>query len=188
MRASDLANAAVNLAAFAMGLGATVVLHSFIEADGERRGIVLRDRELEALCTAFSPNHESFDEVMAFVHADLRLSQALRDLTDAISGPHMIPSMCARAIETLRVLIVPHGSDRKQGWLLMQQHLNLSEGYIKGVTDYGIAPRHGDHEFVSETTTRMIATRSWTIMNRFLEYRKRGSQPLPLGSFPLLTS
>jgi hypothetical protein len=188
IRASDLANAAVNLAAFAMGTGATVILDTVFESDGIPRGIVLRDRELESLCTAFSPNDESFDEVIGFVHADLRISRAIRDLTEAISGPHLIPSLCARSIETLRVLIVPRGIDRKQGWPLMQQHLNMSASYLKSITDYGVAPRHGDHEFVPASATRVIATRSWIIMNRFLEYKKRGSQPLPLNDFPMLTA
>jgi hypothetical protein len=167
-----------------------VILDTFLEADGIRRGIVLRDRELESLCTAFSPDDDSFDTIIGFVHADLRISRSIRDLTEAISGPHMIPSpsLCARAIETLRVLIMPPGIDRKQGWPLMQQHLNVTSNYLKSIADYGVAPRHGDHEFVPATTTRMIATRSWTIMNRFLEYKKRGSQPLPLSEFPLLTA
>jgi hypothetical protein len=120
MRASDLANAAVNLAAFAMGVGATVVLHSSVDSSGTRRAIVMRDRNLQALCTAFSPDDDSFDQIMAIIHADLRISRAIRDLTEAISGPHLIPSMCARSIETLRVLTVPEGVERKKGWELMR--------------------------------------------------------------------
>jgi hypothetical protein len=187
-RASDIANAAVNLATFAMGAGATVVLHSFIEADGERNDIVLSDRELAALCTAYSPDDESFDEVMTIVHMNLRISRAIRDLTEAMSGPHLIPSMCARAIETIRVVISPEGSERKAGWALMQRNLNVSQDYIRSITDYGVAPRHGDHEFVPAAATSMIATRSWTIMNRFLEYKKCGDKPLPLSDLPLLTA
>jgi hypothetical protein len=139
VRASDLANAAVNLAAFAMGVGARVVIDTAHEATGSSLTMVLRDRELESLCTAFSPADESFDAMIAIVHGDLRISRAIGDLTEAISGPHMIPSMCARAVETLRVLMVPSDLDRRQGWPLMQRHLNLSQDYLKSVTDPAFA-------------------------------------------------
>jgi hypothetical protein len=64
MRAFDIANASVNLAAFSMGAGASVFFDSSIEDDGTGQILVLRDRELEALCTSFSPNNESFDAML----------------------------------------------------------------------------------------------------------------------------
>jgi hypothetical protein len=94
--------------------------------------------------------------------------------------------MCARAIETIRVVMAPENINRKTGWALMQKHLNLNESFVKAITDCGVAPRHGDHKFVAGSTNRVIATRSWIIMNRFLVYKKRGSLPLPLAEFPLL--
>ena len=66
------------------------------------------------------------------------------------------------------------------------EYYGLSEQYLRSITDYGIAPRHGDHQFVATDQVRVIACRSWIVMNRFLEYKKRGSQPLPLAEFPLL--
>ena len=187
VRAVDLANAVVNLAAFAMGIGASVVIDTAHEANGSSVGLILRDRELQALCTAFSPDDESFDKMIEIVHSDLRISRAIRDLTEAVSGPHLIPSLCARSMETLRVLIGPAGIERKESWRLMQQNLSLESSYLKAITDYGAAPRHGDHQFVPTSAIRMIAHRSWTIMNRFLEYKKRGSQPLSAAEFPMLT-
>jgi hypothetical protein len=115
-RAFDVANASVNLAAFGMGAGATVILNSSIEEDGTERILVFRDRELERLCTAFSPDKDSFDEVLEQVFQDLRLSHAIRDLTEGVSVPHVIPGNCARAIETIRVLIVPKDTERKLAW------------------------------------------------------------------------
>jgi hypothetical protein len=147
----------------------------------------MRDRELAALCTSFSADKEEFDKVLDVVFTDLRLSAAIRDLTDALGIPHLIPLNCARAIETVRTLIAPKGADRKKGWPLLQQHLRLSESYVRTITDHGVGPRHGDSEYVSGEMNRIIATRTWTIMDRFLEYKKRGSVPLPETDFPLLT-
>jgi len=68
----------------------------------------------------------------------------------------------------------------------MQTGLNLDAAYLKLITDQSVGPRHGDHQYVLGTMTREIATRSWTVMNRFLEYLKRGRAALPPDEFPLL--
>jgi hypothetical protein len=49
-------------------------------------------------------------------------------------------------------------------------------------------PRHGDPAHIPAITTTEITRRSWKIMNRFFEYKKRDNGPLPLAEFPLLTS
>jgi hypothetical protein len=186
VRASDLASANVALAAFSMGLGATAMLQYFETATGLQGGLVMRDRPLEAICDSFSPHDESFDQILQCVYDDFRLSRAVRDLTESIGAAHLIPSLCARAIETLRVLMVPPGIERQAGWAYFRSQLNLSQPYLKSITDRGVAPRHGDHEYVAAEDTRMIADRSWTIMNRYFEYLKREKQALPLDQFPLL--
>jgi hypothetical protein len=124
-RAFDAANASVNLAAFGKGVGATVVLEGSMDREGIGKILVLRDRELEGLCTASSPEKESFDAVLEHVFQDLRLSHALRDLTECVFIPHAIPENCARAVETIRNAIAK-GVERKQGWPMMREHLRIS--------------------------------------------------------------
>jgi hypothetical protein len=187
VRAIDLVNASVNLLAFKMGLGVTVVIERSIEEDGSHRAISLRDLLLGSLVTAFSPDDESFDVVLEFVFQDLRLSRAIRDLTESIGGPHLIPTNCARAIETIRSIMLPANVDRKLGWKYLRDNLRATEGYIKLITDNGVGPRHGDLQYVAGDVTRVIATRSWILMTRFFEYLKRGKQPLPLADFPILS-
>lgn len=187
-RAVDLVNASVNLAAFSMGVGASVIIDRSVDADGNGRLLILRDRPLSALCTAFSADSESFDGVLDFVFQDLRLSRAIRDLVESIAGPHIIPTNCARSIETLRSIMLPANVERNRGWAFMQENLRVSEAYLKFITDHGVGPRHGNLQYVSADMTRAIADRSWTIMNRYFEYLKRGRQPLPLSEFPVLTS
>jgi GTP-binding protein LepA len=184
MRAMDLANASVNLAAFSMGVGASVIIDRSVDADGNGRLLVLRDRPLSALCTAFSADDESFDRVREFVFQDLRLGRAIRDLVESIGGPHVIPTNCARAIETIRSIMPPPDLPRKQGWTFMQKNLQVSAEYLKVITDHGVGPRHGDLTFVPAEMTRVIADRSWTVMNRYFEYLKRGKTQLPITDFP----
>lgn len=187
VRAIDLVNASVNLAAFGMGVGASVLLDRSVDADGNGRLLVLRDRPLSALCTAFSSDAESFDVILDFVLQDLRLSRAIRDLVESIAGPHIIPTNCARSIETLRSIMVPANIERKHGWTFMQENLRVTADYLRLITDHGVGPRHGDLKYVPGETTRVIAERSWTVMNRYFEYIKRGKHPLPLAEFPILT-
>lgn len=68
----------------------------------------------------------------------------------------------------------------------MRSKLNLSLDYLKLMTDTSTAPRHGDSAHISGTITVEIAERTWTVFNRFLEYKKLGDQKLPEAEFPVL--
>lgn len=68
----------------------------------------------------------------------------------------------------------------------MRECLNLSVDYLKLITDVSTAPRHGDSRHISGTTTVEITSRTWTVMNRLLEYKKRDVQRLPVAEFPHL--
>jgi hypothetical protein len=68
----------------------------------------------------------------------------------------------------------------------MHKALNITRDYQQYITDQSKGPRHGDPQFVEGTITREVSMRTWSIMNRFLEYRKRGNQPLMGPDFPLL--
>ena len=106
---------------------------------------------------------------------------------EAISSPRTIVPHCARAIDTLRVLSAPAKANKKRGWEILQRNLQVSEEYVKLLSVETRASRRGDHQAVSGEMTSEISKRAWTIMNRYLEYRKRGDQPLPLDLFPPLT-
>jgi hypothetical protein len=187
VRATDIARASVNLVAFTMGLGVFVVLDTFTDPDGAKTVLLLRDRPLGSLSAPFIADATDFNRRLDLVLMEPRIWMALRDLVWSLSSTHEIPASCARAVETLRSLIVPKGVDRREGWPLLRANLRVSEDYLRLITDHAKGPRHGDHLYVPGTMTREIATRSWVLMNRFLEYRKRGSKPLPESEFPLLT-
>lgn len=117
---------------------------------------------------------------------DAGLFMALNDLIAAISLPHVSTVNCARAIEGLRHLIASTGSSDKQAWEQMRQALQIDKAYLKLITDSSAASRHGNRVHVPGSVTTEITRRSWIIMNRYFEYRKRGNRVLSLTDFPLL--
>jgi hypothetical protein len=194
MRAFDLARATVDLVGFCTGYGFTVVFETFTSPTGVTTPFGAYDPSLSALCTAFKMGvfsaaleENDFHKVLTIVSTDWRIFRALRDLIEAITLPHESAVNCARAIEGLRNIIASNPS-RRQAWREMRDTLNISEDYLKLITDVSIAPRHGDHTHVPGAKTKEITRRSWIIMNRFLEYKKRNEGPLPSADFPVLTA
>jgi len=189
MRGFDLARAAVDLASFSTGNGFSVVLDTFINPDGVQSPIVARDESLSALCTAFSTDparQKDFNEVLRIVITEPPLFMVLNDLITAITFPRYAAVNCARAVEGLRHLIAAPGTPPPQAWAQFRQDLRAEETYLKLITECSAAPRRGDHTHIPGQVITEITRRAWTIMNRFLEFRKRGNKPLPASEFPPL--
>ena len=194
MRVHDIVQASVNLVAFAGGFGPVVSLHTLIKPDGTPVPLLILDKKLPPLCTAFGINSESpdtnasFNVVYKLVLQEPALLMALNDLIVAITAPHQAAVNCARAIEGIRHMISPPGTPTKDTWVIMRDNLRLDRSYIELITDTSAAPRHGDRTHIPGSIVTVICERAWVIMNRFLEYRKRGNQQLPTSEFPLLVS
>jgi hypothetical protein len=192
MRAFDLVRASVDAAAFATGYGLSVIIDTFVDQNGVSSVFISHDPALAALCTAFMLDPAStleanqFHKVLLIVLGDWRIFRALRELIEAITLPHESAVNCARAIEGLRHILETTGMSRPQSWQNMRDILKLSEPYLKLITDVSTAPRHGDPVRIPGSTTTEITKRAWTIMNRFLEYKKRDAGPLPVSEFPIL--
>lgn len=188
VRSRDLAQAIIDLACFSEGLGAIVVIERFIGTDGRTQEIVPQDKSLAMRCTAFrlglAPN-PNFTAVLNLVLREPPLFMALNDLILAITIPHHAPVNCGRAIDGIRNMI-SQDPDKAKSWDAMRGYLNLSKDYIKLITETSIGPRHGDRTYIPGSSTSEVIQRSWVVMNRFFEFRKRGNQPLPLTEFPLL--
>lgn len=187
VRVTDIVRTTVNLIAFRVGAGLTVTLDRAVFPDNNTgRLIVLRDRTLESRCKSFRLDDGSFDEVARLVLTDARLYHAFRDLIEAITLPNVLVTRCASAIETIRTCMSPTGTERRRGWAMLQSNLNVGENFLKSITDHSRGPRHGDHHYIPGTTTEVVANNAWIVMDRYLEYLKRGKQPLPVSEFPLL--
>jgi hypothetical protein len=191
MRAWDLARAAVDLYCFQVGWGLSVMLDTFVNEAGNETTLLPRMDSLAAYCTALQPDPQNptvnnYDLCYRLLIAEPPLFMALNDLIVSITLPHHASVNCARAVEGLRVLMVPGLTDRAQSWPIFQANLNIDRGYREYITGVSTGPRHGDRTWIAGTTVTEVVTRSWIIMNRFLEYRKRGNLALPVAEFQLL--
>jgi hypothetical protein len=189
--AYDLARTAVNLVCFSTGLHLSVFFDSFIDPDGNQTPYVIHDRSLAALCTSYvlgeTGTSTALDSVLQFVLADPQVFLALDDLITATGHHHLLTINSARAIEGLRHAMCGFIAEKSQQWTVFRANLNLSKDYLQLITDSSTSGRHGEGKFIPGNVTEEIMKRSWTIMNRFLEFKKRGSLPLPVSEFPLLS-
>jgi hypothetical protein len=191
-RAFDLARACVNVAAFGTGFGISVFFDKFIGPNGVPTDLLFINPHLVGVCTAFKMNPATIKEkrdlekILGIVMTEPALFMALNDLIQGASVPHMTPANCGRVVDALRKLVTP-GIEPKQGWPIFQQIVQADEAYLTFISEHSKKPRHGEHIRIDGPTTMEIAKRTWIIMNRFLEYRIRGNQPLPLAEFPQLT-
>ena len=184
-RALDICRAQVDLVAFKMGWGLTVVIETFIDSNGITSQIFQKDDRLASLCTAFSLD-QGFDELCVKVIQTVPLFMALRDLIASISLPHVAPVDCARAMDRLKHLVATPGTKDKQAWQQFRQALQIDEAYLKYITDCSANPRHGKPGYTPGTVTTEVSRRAWIIMNRYFEYLKRGNVVLDPAEFPLL--
>lgn len=183
-QAFDLSRACVDLVAFKTAKGLSVVLDSFVDPNGEHSLILPEDSNLSELCTVFDLNN--LDEIYKIILTEPPLFMAMNDLIASIIFPHHSPVNCARVIEGIRTLIAPTGIDKKRSWSYLHENLHIKSGYLKLITEHSKAPRHGERVYISGKITQEIVRRTWIVMNRFLEFRKRGNTQLPQSEFLVL--
>jgi hypothetical protein len=191
--AYDLARATVNLFAFASGITLSVVFDRLIDVNGVSSAFVLQDFSRASLCTAYSATSTNpaqgtvlLGDMTKLVFSEPGLFLALDDLITATSVHHLMVVNSARAIEALRHAMAPSGMSRNDAWELFRENLKISKDYLRLITDNSQSGRHGEGKFIPGPITTEIIRRSWIIMNRFLEFRKRNSQPLQESEFPML--
>ncbi len=185
----DLARVAVDLFAFATGHSFTVVLDAFEDPTGRRQPINVGNPHLAGLCTAFrinTANDDSFVETYALMLKEPRLFLILNDLVSAINIPHIALVSCARALEGIRRAVATAGASRSTQWKELRDALNIEQAYQMFITNHSIEPRHGGHDYIPDTVGQEVIRRTWAIMDRFIEFRKRGNQPLTEPGYPRL--
>jgi hypothetical protein len=185
--AEDFVHASVDLISFSNGWSLRFVMEILIDPEGQLSAPVNLHPALSPLCTSFNFLDGSYAQVLKLVMSDPSLFIALNDLIVSLESGHLLPINCARAVEGLRNSLAPPEMSRKQGWVYFRETLRVDESYLTMITDTSTGPRHGDRTFIPGTTTGEIVRRSWVLMNRFLEFRKRGSIPFPAEDFPVLT-
>ena len=109
-------------------------------------------------------------------------------LTSTLAQPYLWQINCHLAVEGIGRLVSPNEDDTKRRWLNLRAALNLSEDYVHLISEASKGPRHANLVDIFSTTIEVAEARkrSWTIMNRFLEYRRRKVVSLPEDEFPRL--
>jgi hypothetical protein len=189
LRANDLANAVVGSYAFAKGMGLSVLLETVVKPDGVRYNIQECRPDLEALVTVLHSRQDggiNITAILPIILSDPTIFVALNDLVSSLTRVQEAPVKCGRAIDAIRHSMAP-ANDRKAGWIAMRDNLNITQSFLEFITEHSKGPRHGDVKSGTFITTRETVRRSWIVMNRFLEYKKRSDQRLPLPAFPFLS-
>jgi hypothetical protein len=183
----DLTHALVSIVDFSTGYGLMLYFDYLIKPDGQRSPLLMQHPNLAALCTSFRLTDPlEFWRVLQIVLSDSSLCMAFNDLNESITLTHHATHSCARCIERLRNSMCGASMDRKHAWIQFGDNLRVSKTYMDFITDRAAGSRHGDPTFIPGPEVKEVLERSWTIINRFLEYRKRGNTTLPLSEFPLL--
>jgi hypothetical protein len=196
MRAHDFARAAVDTLAFSTGAALTVIFETVTLPDGRIEALAIQEKDLAALSTAAHPlgkdphgdNFDAFSEIMQMVLAEPPLFRAMHDQIQSITVMHAAQTACLRCVETLRNYMSPDMEDRAKQWRALGDALRVEESYIQPLRDLSTGPRHGDPIHIPGPEIKDAQKRAWTIMNRYLEFRRLGAKdPLPTNRFPVLT-
>jgi hypothetical protein len=189
-RANHLVRSVVSSYAFATATHLEPVLESVIKPDGIKYNIQARREALRPLVTALHVGSRGGNDIvdikplLTLALQNPTIFVALKDLVDGINAGETVVN-CGRAIEGLRTCLAP-ANDRKAGWRIMRDNLNITQSFLEFITDQSKGPRHGDVYGVQFSAINETVRRAWIIMNRFLEFKKRGEKQLPLSEFPLL--
>lgn len=189
--ASSMANTAVALIGFSTGYGLTAYLETITEPGEKPQPMMVHNQDLADQCTAYSfitetdEDRHALGEMILMVMQDPELYPAFHDLNLILTRQDYSPIACGRVIDGLRKIVAP-ALPPKQGWPILQELLNVDSAYMRFVSDNSTNPRHGDRTVLPSAIIDEITHRTWAIMNRFLEYRKRIDGPLPISDFPML--
>lgn len=184
-KARLLCRAATDVVSFASPQTLSVILDRFVEAEtGIERPIIIASSKLPQLCTAYDSKH--FHSIYGMFATDMPLSMAMRDLIEAKEDHTFIAVNCARAIDAIRKMVSEFKGNEKVQWAHLRNTLNVSEAFLKLITDNSIEARHGFRLDIPAHINATIIERAWKLMNRFLIYRKGGNHPLSKEEFPLL--
>jgi hypothetical protein len=173
----------IDLFSFATGIGLVPLLECYIDPDGTKTLIQSRSPYLTELNTTITSTND-FVYVLGLLAESPVFYMALNDLAVALSQFHNTPINCARAIDGLRHLLSNADSSRSEQWAEMHNKLRVTHKYLQLISDNSKLERHGKRHELDPMTVKEIGVRPWTVMNRYIEFRKRGgAQPFPTKNF-----
>jgi hypothetical protein len=182
-RSTELARTALDMLSFQTGYGFFLYIDKFYDVDGKEETLMTKNPRLGPLCTAYS--QENFQEILDMVAYEPNLYMALNDLVVACTAGRQAAINCTRAMDAIKYMISPGAKDIV-AWPAMREALNLSETYLRFITDFSKDHRHGNRTWQPSDPIEEDLERSWIIMDRFLIIKKRKLSQLPLSEFPVL--
>lgn len=192
-RSENLIRAFSDTVSFATGFGFTLMWDTIKRPDGVTGPIGKFNPELGAICKSYKfPPQNALDSaefmrVLNIVTAEPNLMGAIMDVADTLANFHQTPTNCGRALDGIKKSIAP-GLEPGAAWGVLQNILRVSKPYREYVTTRATNPRHGDRSTAMPANViSEILRRTWNILDRYIEFRKRGGQPLPENEFPELT-
>ena len=127
--------------------------------------------------------------MLDIVTGNLNLQLAIHDLIQSLNTLNYSNVAAARSMKSLRHIIAPPNMPENQAWEMLRANLRIDRPYLQFITDNSRQARHGNRESAVEKSGLEATIRAWAIMNRFLEFMKRGGKnPLSEEEFPLLKS
>ena len=180
--AYDLSRTVVELASLADGVAYQVMIDEAVFPDGRRLPLLVGDQRLAASIRSFTS--DDLEAVADLVLCDPPLSRALSDVVSVMSWPHYSPIACGRVADSLLRLLTPESGRRD--WARLHEVLRVDRAYVQPLSDYSIPPRHGDRQAVTGEITSDLASRAWTLFDRYLSHRLGGSKPLDPDLYPTL--
>jgi hypothetical protein len=178
--ASQIIDSAVHLASFCTGILLIPHIDTVTLPDGEVKNVQAILPDLEKLCTAFNLNGMPIELVLSGP-----IRWVLRDLVGALESD-MTTINCARAMDGIRNLIATPGLKEEKAWAEMRSKLRIDRPYLQFISDQSKDHRHARYVPSGDVGFSLLR-RSWTIMDRYFQYLKRGGKnPLPESEFPVL--
>jgi len=186
----DFASAQIDLIGFYLGNAFNVVFEEVIDINGKCLRLLHKVSYLLGLCKSFSvdvsPNPR-FNELLSKVlYSDPNIFLALSELKMSLRYPTQTLHACQRAIERIRNSISLNDNNENRAWKALRDSLRIERSYLDYICNASKSHRHGHLEYVDGAIMTELRKRSWIVMDRFLEYKLRGSVALPLSDFPRL--
>ena len=181
--ANRLVRNAVDLYCFQTGYVISTELDRFVNPHGEDVYIVQHHKTLAARCRSFDAI--TMRNMFLLAATEQETFFALYDLIVAVSVPEQAASNCAKVLDTIRNIVGPDMSERS-AWAALQSSLNAEPEYLRFITETSKRPRHGHRAYIGPDVLMKSLRRTWTMMDRLLEFKKRAAGALPIGEFPLL--
>jgi hypothetical protein len=184
-RSFECATALVDLYAFTKGWSLSVIFDRMV-VGSTVRPLAFSELSLPPLASSIASD-DDFRAVWKQLPKAFNLKFALHDLVTSIGSLNYPHIGAARSVEAIRRLIAPDAQNENMAWSKMRALLNIERVYLQQITDASGDPRHGNRGGVTGEGQQVVMQRAWTIMNRYLEFMKRGCEkPLPQNEFPTL--